>query len=432
MHIRPRFWNQPEHAPHAPLEHPCEHPANALAKHADDPAMFDVSVGREPEFIRPDPQCIGILSTAPISHHPQHGYCYDQPVPGCPIRVCSSGVLPLPSHALEGTEPQFYPDSKPIPTHSNILWSKVCQHYPGLSLLFVPHHNQSAEAMPMFGVEGCASAHPCMSRPWYKSAGWHATASYRLKHRIAPDAHHRMPSLGTNLLPEPWRPQSSVGHHKHTHVFWDRRLKALKQARDGTYPGASCVGRQYMPSYRDGASSVQHTHHQGSEPIRMQGGIYSQSQLVCLPPGQQLSSQRGKTEADFQLSVAGTGTLRAIIKPFSQSLAHRVPKTQTQKGSGNSVLAGASSDDGPIDPQHKAATLRWSKMTHVLCNGPLHLIAFSWKAHGITPVSRYLDNSMMTDNHALSYFSFRLHTPVSLRKEENFIAVPFGKGDYRG
>jgi len=162
-------WPAPEQLPGHTTYAPFDHAILSLRR------MGKVWA-RASESLRGYTQRIGILHPGPVGRGPQGGNGQNKPITGHSAWVCPSSVLPLPTHTLEGAEPQLDPEAQTIPTYPHILWGQIGNHHPGFLLASVPHHQQSAEATTLDITEGGATSYPGVAWSRNQLPGWLAAS----------------------------------------------------------------------------------------------------------------------------------------------------------------------------------------------------------------------------------------------------------------
>ena len=140
-----------------------------------------------------------------------------------------------------------------------------------------------------------------------------------------------------------------------------------------------------MPSHRNGVTPIEHTNHQSTYLVPVQGGVNGQGQMVALPPGQKPAQQGSEAKGYFYLGVTRSGLVWAAVKPLPQVLAQTVPESQAYQGGDHRVLTGAVREDRPIDPPGQTSLLGWSEVGKLLGNSLVHLVPFTRKAHESPP-----------------------------------------------
>ena len=196
---------------------------------------------------------------------------------------------------------------------------------------------------------------PGLAWPRNQLSGRLPSSAQGLKAGVAFDPHQGMPTQRTDPLPEARTPQAPVGEHQHRRGLGNRWGQSVQQIQNGREPRSLLVSGQDVPGNGDGATSIEHAHYQGHHPITVESGVDSQSQLLSLPPGQQPTHQGGKTVGKYPAGWAqGEARVPAIIEPLPEVLAPRVPGTQGQQGGDHRVLAGATGQDGAVQPKSQA------------------------------------------------------------------------------
>ena len=388
--FRPGFRKQPDPSPQSTPEQEPTHTAYALQQYAYGSSWCAHSAAmcgrhklwRHPETTRGYAPVKGIFDSGPVCQHPQCCYRQYQPVPRDPCGVSPSSLLPLPPDALERSEAQLYPEPKSIPTHSRFIRREVGHHHPRLVLVVVPDHDHCSTTPFARGPESCPRPSICV--PWsrYKIPRWQASSSVRAEDCVDRLSRVGMPSRRAYLLPQSRAPQTPVTHDQHRHVLRDRFRQQRQQTHCRGYPLAGSVGRQDVPGNGNSAAAIDGTYDDGVYLVALHCRVYSQHQLVRLPPCKQPSKQRNKAQSHIQLHMAGAGTVAPIVQPLPEVLAQAVPVTHDQKSRHDGVLATTPGQYGAVDPQDQSFYLGPLKVRHVMFNGLLHLVAFSWKAHG--------------------------------------------------
>ena len=249
---RPRFGNEPESNPESSPVQLLKQATCASFHYAElSGSGMGWMWGRASQSVRGHAQIFGILQSCPIGGGPQGGYGQDQPVPRYPVWVCSSGTLPIPGHAFEGSESQLNPKSETVPTYPNILWGQISHDYPGFPLSCIPHHHQSAPATA-FGIrEGGAIPYPRVAWPRDQLHSTITTTPRRLEDGISLHAHKRVPAEGANPGPKTGTPQASIGHYQHRHAFRYFSTNQLQKLEDMRYPGPRTITGKHNPRDRN-------------------------------------------------------------------------------------------------------------------------------------------------------------------------------------
>ena len=427
--FRPGFRKQPDPSPQSTPEQEPTHTAYALQQYAYGSSWCAHSAAmcgrhklwRHPETTRGYAPVKGIFDSGPVCQHPQCCYRQYQPVPRDPCGVSPSSLLPLPPDALERSEAQLYPEPKSIPTHSRFIRREVGHHHPRLVLVVVPDHDHCSTTPFARGPESCPRPSICV--PWsrYKIPRWQASSSVRAEDCVDRLSRVGMPSRRAYLLPQSRAPQTPVTHDQHRHVLRDRFRQQRQQTHCRGYPLAGSVGRQDVPGNGNSAAAIDGTYDDGVYLVALHCRVYSQHQLVRLPPCKQPSKQRNKAQSHIQLHMAGAGTVAPIVQPLPEVLAQAVPVTHDQKSRHDGVLATTPGQYGAVDPRDQSFYLGPLKVRHVMFNGLLHLVAFSWKAHGESLASFsvwYQKDCQKAMRFPSSYtISIPLPTPVSPSRE---------------
>ena len=166
--FRPGFGQQPDPAPEAAPEQQPPQPVNAVADDADGPYRPAPGVaapgsrcsGRCAQVAWSNPAVMGVFHPGAIGQGQQRRHLQHQPVAGDAGRVGSTGLLPLPTQALDRLEAQFDPEAQGVPAGSGVLRRQVGEDDPRFFLLDVPDPQQGAAAFCGGGAEGGAAANP--------------------------------------------------------------------------------------------------------------------------------------------------------------------------------------------------------------------------------------------------------------------------------
>jgi hypothetical protein len=289
---RPGLWFQPEALPKSALEQLARQPTASLAEDAGPTSMYPKGVRRWPKQTpRRQSQVGGIFGSGTIGQYPEGGNRQHQPVAGYPLWIGTPGMLPLPAHSLESAEPQFNPDPQPIPTHSHIPRRQVGQYQPGFLLVRAPDYQQGTTTAYFWLSESCTLTHPGIAGSRNQTGCRLPTASQGLKGSVAFDSHQGVPTQGCNPPPEAGTPQTSIGQYQHRHGLGNCWPQQLQQVHNRQYPRAFFIGRQDVPSHRNGVTPVEHTNHQSAYPVPVQSGVNGQAKWL---PCHQDKSQRSK------------------------------------------------------------------------------------------------------------------------------------------
>ena len=163
-----RVGQQPDAAPEpAPDQQPPQ-PVDAVADYADGPARPAPTAAvsgrqvfrRRSQVAWGNSPVIGVFHPGAIGQGQQRRHRQHQLMPRNPRRVGSTGLVPLPSQALDRLEPQLDPEAQRVPTHPNFFRGKVGQDDPRLLLFNVPDRQQGATAFGGSGAEGGSPANP--------------------------------------------------------------------------------------------------------------------------------------------------------------------------------------------------------------------------------------------------------------------------------
>ena len=180
--------------------------------------------------------------------------------------------------------------------------------------------------------------------------------------------HVGMPSLSAYLSPQLGTGYAPVAEHDDGHIMRDRRGQFPEQFHRGVYPGAGLSGVADAPSYGNGATAVENADDDGGGLVSLEGGINSQGEAVGVPPGQHPPEQRSEAKTHVKLSLAGPGTVAAIVEPLPEVLAQVIPLVPGREGRGHGVLASAASENSATHPQNQARQL---------CRGEVRVIVQS-------------------------------------------------------
>ena len=343
-------------------------------------------LGRRMQVRRRQTPKFSIFYPGAVGHNPNHRHRQHQPMPGYSNRVRPSGVFPLPSNPFQGAKAQFDPNPQTVPTNPDTLRWQVGQQDPRFGLVILPHHHQNPTATHCRLLERRAGSYPPMARSWHQCAGGQTAAPKGLEGGIVLDPHERVPAQVTDAIPETGTPQSTIGQHQYRHALGDHRPQQCQEVHSRSYPRAGPITRQDMPCDWDGATAVEHADYHSAQPVTMGGRVNGQSQLIPTPPAQQPPKQRCKAKLYLQLGPARRGLIPTIVKPLSQILSQGLPSANSQQDGDHRVLAGAAGQDCPVHPKGKTSLLGRPEAGKIVFNRLLHLITFSWKAHGTNRV----------------------------------------------
>ena len=137
----PGFGQQPDAAPEPALEEQPPEPVDAVpdyaygaARPAPGVAMYESwRLGWCAQVAWGNSAVVGVFHPGAVGPGQQGGHSQHQPVAGDTGRVGAAGLVPLPTQALDGLEPQLDPEAQRVPTYPNLVRRKVSQDDQGSS-----------------------------------------------------------------------------------------------------------------------------------------------------------------------------------------------------------------------------------------------------------------------------------------------------------
>ena len=227
-------------------------------------------------------------------------------MPRNPRRSSPSGLLPLPTQALERLEAQLDPKAECVTTHPNLVRRKVGQDEPWLILFNVPDRQQDATAFCGGSAEGGAAPDPRSIRTGNEGSRGKAATAIDAESDVFRIPHVGMPALSQDLFPQFRTGQAPVAQHHQGHFPGDRRSQGLHQFHYRVHPGPVLVGPQDAPGHGNRATPVDHADDDVGGAIPFQRGVNRQRQPAGTSPRKSPPEQQREAETCVQFRLAGT------------------------------------------------------------------------------------------------------------------------------